>query len=103
MTFYIIEFQESEGILLEKENIGLNPAKRGLAKLCLNLMWGKLTERNNRTRKKKITDPKELYRFLATPSFELAALVFASDVFVWNHGGISPTKKCLIFAILMTL
>jgi hypothetical protein len=28
---YICEFQESEGILLGKGNIGLNPAKRGLA------------------------------------------------------------------------
>jgi hypothetical protein len=42
-------------------------------------MWGKLTERNNRTRIKMITDPQELYRFLATSGIEVAALVFASD------------------------
>jgi hypothetical protein len=41
---YISEFQASEGILLDRDSIGPNPAKRGLAKLCLNSMWGKLTE-----------------------------------------------------------
>jgi hypothetical protein len=30
---YISEFQESDGILLEKDNISLKPAKRGLSKL----------------------------------------------------------------------
>jgi hypothetical protein len=37
---YISEFQTSEGILLDRDSIGPNPAKRGLAKLCLNSMWG---------------------------------------------------------------
>jgi hypothetical protein len=76
---YISDFQASEGILLDRANIGPNPAKRGFAELCLNSMWGKLTERNNRTRTKMITDPQELYRFLATPGIEEAALMFASD------------------------
>ena len=42
-------------------------------------MWGKLTERNNRTKSKMITDPQKIYRFLATPGIEVANLVFASD------------------------
>jgi hypothetical protein len=42
-------------------------------------MWGELTERNNRTRTKTITDPHELYLFLATPGIEVAALVVAGD------------------------
>ena len=60
-----------------------NAAKRGLAKLCLNSMWGKLTERNNRTKTKMISDPHELYRFLVTPGIEFASLAFASDAVVW--------------------
>jgi hypothetical protein len=85
---YISEFKKSECILLEKENISFNPAKHGLAKLCLNSKWGKLTERNNRNRTKMITDQQELYRFHATPGVEVAALVFASDIVVcalWRH------------------
>jgi hypothetical protein len=56
---YVREFNASEGFALDKKAIRPNPAKRGLAKLCLNSMWGKLTERNNRTKTKLITDPAE--------------------------------------------
>ena len=52
-------------------------------KLCLNSMWGKLTERNNRTQSKLISDPKVLYRFLATPGIEVINLMFANDDDVW--------------------
>jgi hypothetical protein len=46
-------------------------------------MWGKLTQRNNRTKVKLIKDPHELYRVLATPGIDVANLVFASDEMVW--------------------
>ena len=46
-------------------------------------MWGKLTERNDRTRTKIITEPHELYRFLDTPGVEVTNLAFASDDVVW--------------------
>jgi len=52
-------------------------------------MWGKLTERNDRTKTKIITEPRELYGFLATPDIEVTNLVFASDDVVWlswKHG-----------------
>jgi len=49
----------------------------------LNYMWGKLTERNNRTHTKLISDPKVLYRFLAMPGIEVINLVFANDEVVW--------------------
>ena len=44
---------------------------------------GKLTERNYRTQTKLISDPEELYRFLATPGIEVVYLVFANDEVVW--------------------
>jgi hypothetical protein len=75
---YIREFI----IALDKKAIRPNPARRGLAKLRLNYMWGKLTERNNRTKTKLITDPLELYRFLSTPGIEVENLVFANDTLV---------------------
>jgi len=46
-------------------------------------MWGKLTERNNRTKSKMISDPQKLYTFLATPGIDVANLVFASKDVVW--------------------
>jgi len=53
----IANFFVSEGIRLDKEAIRPNAAKRGMAKHCLKSMWGKLTERNNRTKSKMISDP----------------------------------------------
>ena len=38
---YIREFAASEGIQMDKDAIGGNPAKRVLAKPCLFSMWGK--------------------------------------------------------------
>ena len=80
---FIEEFWQSEGIRLTKDAIRHNPAKRGLAKLCLNTMWGKLTERNNRTKTELISEPKELYKFLSTPGIGVTSLLFASDQVVW--------------------
>jgi hypothetical protein len=79
---YIRSFYESDGIQLDKDAICTNAAKRALAKLCLNTLWGKFTERNNRTQSKMISDPQELYRFLTTPGIEFTSLLFASDE-VW--------------------
>jgi hypothetical protein len=49
---YVQAFSESEGIRLNKHGIKYNAAKQGLAKLCLNSMWGKLAERPNRPQTK---------------------------------------------------
>jgi hypothetical protein len=89
MRRFIESFEQSEGIRLDRDSIKFNVAKRGLAKLCLNSMWGKLTGRNNRTKTTIITEPRELYSFLATPDIEVTNLVFASDDVVWlswKHG-----------------
>jgi hypothetical protein len=80
---YVRSFPESEGIELDKTFIQKNAAKRGLAKICLNSFWGKLTESNNRPQNKIIADPQELYRFLATPGIEVTDLLFAGDEVVW--------------------
>jgi len=77
---YLESFWQSEGIRLEKEAIRYNAAKRALTKLCVNSMWGKLTEGNDRTMTKVITEPKQLYGFLGTPGMELKGhLVIAND------------------------
>jgi len=57
---YIESVWKSDEIRLDRESIRPNAAKSGLAKLCLNSMWGKLTERNDRTRTKINTEPLEL-------------------------------------------
>jgi len=80
---FIESFEQSEGIRLDRDSIKLNATKRGLAKLCINSRWGKLTERNDRTKTILITEPRELFSFLATPDIEVTNLMFASDDVVW--------------------
>ena len=46
-------------------------------------MWGKLTERNDRTQTKVISELKDLYSFLARPGIEVTNLAFANDDVVW--------------------
>ena len=70
-------------MLIDRDVIRPNAAKRDLAKLCLNPLWGKLAERQNRNQTKLISDPHELYRFLATPKVEFVNLLFPSDSVVW--------------------
>jgi hypothetical protein len=76
---YINQFHQDEGVRLDRACISYNAAKRGLAKLCLNSMWGKLTERRNRTHTKLISEPAELYRFLVTPGVEVQNMLFSGD------------------------
>jgi len=54
---YTANFLASEGIHLDQEVLRPNAAKRGLVKLCLYYMWGKLTEGNNRMKSKMISCP----------------------------------------------
>jgi hypothetical protein len=83
---YIELFWKSEWVRLDRKGIKPNAAKRGMARLFLNYMWGKLTERNDRTRNKIITEPLELHRFLATPGVEVTNLAFSGDDvrFAWK-------------------
>ena len=55
---YINMFTASEGILLDRNVIRPNAAK-----LCLNSIGGKLTERNHRSKTELISDLQEMYGF----------------------------------------
>jgi hypothetical protein len=80
---YVDPFSKSERLRLDTEAIRYNAAKRSLAKLYLNFMWGKLTERNDRSMRKIITEPKDLYGLVATPGVEVMNHAFASDEAVY--------------------
>jgi hypothetical protein len=71
----------------------MTAAIRALAKLCLKSFCGKFTERNNRTQSGMISDPNELYRFLATPGIEVTSMMFASDEVVWVSWRFSDEEK----------
>jgi hypothetical protein len=47
---YFETFNASKVVLTDMDAKRLIASKEGLAKLCLNLLWGKLTERQNKPR-----------------------------------------------------
>ncbi len=61
---YITTYYESEGILLDRENIAVNPGLRSLSKLCLNSLWGKFAQRSNFNKAKVFYEPSDVYRLL---------------------------------------
>jgi hypothetical protein len=90
---YVQSFFANEGIMLNKDAIQLNASKRALVKLCLNSFWGKLTERNNRTKSTMIADPHEQYKFLTPPGVEVTHLLFASYDVVLVTWRVSEDEK----------
>jgi hypothetical protein len=94
---YVQAFWESEGIRLDKVAIKYNAAKRGLAKLRLNSMWPKMTERLNRPQTKLISEPQELYRLLAPADIEVCSMFLANDKvvwIVWRYAGADSVPSC---------
>jgi len=98
---YVEWFYENEEIRLDKESIKSNAAKRGLTKLCHNSMWGKLTEKCYRKQTKIISEPKDLYGFLAMPGINVTNLAFFSDDVVWNSWNHAAEKHVPICIIRM--
>ena len=80
---YVETFNPREGVMMDRDAIRPNAAKRGLVKPCLNSLWGKLAEMQNRTQTKPLSDSQELYRFQYTRGVEVVKLMFASDSVVW--------------------
>ena len=95
---YIHSFRKSEGIELDNASINYNSEKRGLAEFCLNSMWGKLSQGNNRKMTKLISDPKELDRFLATPGIEVINRVSSGF-----HVSLQLYNVCQVYVMRMRL
>ena len=65
---YIENYEEHEGIFLEKDLIQKNPGLRSLSKLALNSFYGKFGQRTNMKKTKFITDIASLYNIFTDPS-----------------------------------
>ncbi|KAL3987174.1 homeobox protein Nanog [Sarotherodon galilaeus] len=86
---YIKDYQAKQGITLDPENIKLNPAKRQMAKLCLNSFWGKFGQRNNLTQSKLVSDPEEFFNLMFSPKYKVTYFSFVSDdvaLIQWCYG-----------------
>ena len=68
---YIDEYYRHEGILLRRDKIVENPSMRAFAKLCLNSLWGLMTE--------FITDPLQFYKRINGADTEMHDLYLLND------------------------
>ncbi|XP_053117502.1 uncharacterized protein LOC128329802 isoform X3 [Hemicordylus capensis] len=76
---YIAEYYKKEGVCLRPEMIESNPAKRQIAKLFLNSLWGKFAQRSNLPRTSIVKSPNELFQYLFSDSYEVSMCEFLDD------------------------
>ncbi|GAA6102382.1 uncharacterized protein LOC125146163 [Tachysurus ichikawai] len=76
---YIQNYGCNEGITLAENNINVNPAKRSVAKLALNSLWGNMCQRPDRSNTTLIRDPAEFLNFIFSGVYNVSHFSFLSD------------------------
>lgn len=104
---YISEYLEQQNIQLEPGKIRFNPAKRQIAKLCLNSLWGKFGQRSNQLTSTLTRDPAEFFRFMFSDKYDISYFTFVSDrvaLVQWRYNKkyITPPGKVNVFIAAFT-
>ena len=73
---YVRDYKLHQGIQLDTSKIEVNPAKRQMAKLCLNSFWGKFAQRNDLHQTTIITDPNSFFNFMFSGKYKIAYFHF---------------------------
>ena len=79
---YIRDYEEREGIKLEYHKIQKNPGLRALAKMMLNSMWGKFSQRLNKTQVHEFDDPEQCHKFLDSDAVDVRNVSVINDQLV---------------------
>ena len=78
---YVQQYEEHEGIKLDRTMIVKNPGRKATAKLMLNSFWGKFGERMNKPRVETISSPAILFRRVSDPLLKIHCIrICTSDV-----------------------
>ncbi|XP_070515350.1 uncharacterized protein [Cardiocondyla obscurior] len=76
---YLREYENTEGITLDKNNIARNPGLRSVAKLCLNSFWEKFGQQSNLPKTEIINTYQQLASLLASSEHEVTSLLPVND------------------------
>ena len=76
---YIQDYEDNEGICLQREQIQKNPGLRSLSKLCLNSMWGKFAQRSNMRQTELFSEPEGVYKLLHDDSVVVHDIRFINE------------------------
>ncbi|KYN23135.1 hypothetical protein ALC57_04438 [Trachymyrmex cornetzi] len=80
---YLREYEETEGIVLDKNNIAQNPGLRSVAKLCLNSFWGKFGQRSNLPNTEIVKNYQRLAALLTSPEHEITDILPVNDEVIY--------------------
>lgn len=80
---YLREYEETEGVVLEKHNIAQNPGLRSVAKLCLNSFWGKFGQRTNLPNTEIVNTQQRLVSLLTNPQYEISDILPVNDEVIY--------------------
>ncbi|KYQ48649.1 Uncharacterized protein F54H12.2 [Trachymyrmex zeteki] len=86
---YFWEYEATEDIVLDKDNVKRNPGFRSVAKLCLNSFWGKFGQRTNLPNSEIIKNPQrlalKLYEYLE--KLDRHILYYDTDSCIYTSSG----------------
>ncbi|KAK2863533.1 hypothetical protein Q5P01_003066 [Channa striata] len=95
---YIQEYHEKQGILLDASKIESNPAKRQVAKLCLNSFWGKFAQKSNMILTEIVSDPAAFFSLMFSGThkvkyFNFLNMNLAMIQYCYNDACVPPPNK----------
>ncbi|XP_053536862.1 uncharacterized protein mcf2lb isoform X1 [Ictalurus punctatus] len=105
---YIRKYKENEGITLDPKFITVNPAKRSVAKLALNSLWGKMCQRPDRSNTTLIRDPAKFLQFMFSDIYNVSQFSFLNEEVVmvqWRYADerlIKPLNANVFIGIFTT-
>jgi hypothetical protein len=104
---YIGDYYKHEGIQLRINKIKYNPGLRAFSKLCLNSLWGKFCQKDDRLNTELVNDPLHFYRRLNGADVEMHDLCILNDdivelVFKRKHEYAVENKLTNIFNGIFT-
>ncbi|XP_063162451.1 uncharacterized protein LOC134499635 isoform X2 [Candoia aspera] len=93
---YIQDYEKMEGVHLQREHIEANPAKRQIAKLFLNPLWGKFGQSTNHMTTSVVTNPQDLFKYLFVPYYNVTSCEFVDTeiaIVTWKIAKNHPAKS----------
>lgn len=100
---YISEYHKLQGIELDPSRISDNPAKRQIAKLCLNSLWGKFAQRSNMLTSTLVKNLEEFMQYMFSDKYDVRYFTFVSDKVAlvqwkyWDKSKARPGKSDNVF------
>lgn len=91
---YVEDYSEKQGVQLDIDKIEHNPAKRSIAKLILNTLWGRFSLRSHLPTTELLTDPGQFTNCLFSSAHVIKYFSFVSDsvaLVQWAHASQDPS------------